>query len=266
MLPVLVSKSLHDRWRSLLAWTVGLCAIAAAQLSVYPSVRDSAAGMNQFIDEFPEAFRTIFRIEDYTSGPGFLGTELFSMFVPLIFIGLCAAWCAAATAGEEDAGTADLLLTLPVSRARVVVSKAAALVVALAGVIALFCVVLLLGAQMVDLSVAAGNVVAATLAAALLGLLFGGVALLIGAGLGRRGAALGGAIGLALAAFLLYSLAPLVDWLEPWQKASPFHWALGTDPIRNGLDVGWGGVLVGLSLALVVASALVFDRRDIRSR
>lgn len=266
MLPALVSKSLRDRWRSLLAWTVGLCAIAAVQLSVYPSVRDSAAGMNQFIDEFPEAFRTMFRIEDYTSGPGFLGTELFSMFVPLIFIGVCAAWCAAATAGEEDAGTADLLLTLPIGRARVVMSKSVALLIAVAGIIAVFCIVLLLGAQVVDLSVGAGNVVAATLGAALLGLLFGGVALLIGAGLGRRGAALGGAIGLALAGFLLYSLAPLVDWLEPWQKASPFYWALGTDPIRHGLDLGWSAVLVGLSVALATASVLVFERRDIRSR
>lgn len=100
-----------DHWRAILAWMMGLVGIV--QLTVYPSVRDTAGSTMDFVNAFPEAFKAMFRISDYTSGPGYLSVELFSMLVPLVFIAVGASWGASATAGEEESGTADLLMSLP---------------------------------------------------------------------------------------------------------------------------------------------------------
>ena len=263
-LPLLL-KTWRDHWRGFVAWAVGLALITAVQLWVYPSIRDSASSTSQLIEAFPEEMRQIFDMSTYTTGEGYLNVELFSMVVPLIFIAVGATWGAAATADEEEKGTADLLLTLPVSWARIVVTKIVATVIALlvlAGVLALTVVV---GSSMVDMGVDAGGVASACLMASLLGILYAGVGFLAGAMTGRRGVAIGATITLALAAFIAYSLASMVDFFENINPANPFEWALGFNPLVNGLDVGYALRLLLLSIVLLVAAVLVFRRRDIRS-
>jgi ABC-2 type transport system permease protein len=262
----LVARALADRWRSLLVWTVGLVVMAAAQLSVYPSVQQSGESMQAFVDQWPEAFREAFGLEAYGTGPGYLNAELFSLLVPLVLIAVAVGAAAAATAGEEERGTADLLLSLPVSRTRVLAAKTlvmltSVLVVALAGWGAL-----VVGAPLVDLEVGVVDLGAAFVMTALLGLAFGAVALLVGALTGSRAAALGAGIGLAIAAFLLDVLAPMADWLEGWQDASPFAWALQNDPLTTGVDGPGALALLGVTAVLVALSWVAFLRRDIATR
>ena len=263
MLMTLTVKTWRDHWRAILGWLLGLTAIATVQLAVYPSVRSSAASTSQLIDSLPPAFKTMFRMTDYTSGPGYLGAELFSIMFPLVFIGLGASWGASATSVEEERGTADLLLTLPVSRSRVLLAKLVALLTAVTGLGAVLWAVLLVGARMVDLRIGGPQLAAACAAVILLGCVYAGVGLLVGAVTGRRAVALGASVALALAAFLLYSLGPLVKGLQPWLKVTPFQWALGNDPLRNGLAPGYTGLLVLLSLMLYLLSLVAFQRRDI---
>jgi ABC-2 type transport system permease protein len=264
VLGTLVVKTWRDHWRAVLGWSLGLTAISTVQLAVYPSVRDAAEGTSQLMDSFPEAFKTMFRITDYTSGPGYLGAELFSIMVPLVFIGIGATFGAGATAVEEERGTADLLLTLPVTRTQVLLAKLVALLSAPAALGVLLWVVLLLGSRAVGLSgVGAGKLLVSCLAAVLLGWLYTGVGLLVGAWSGRRAVALGSAIAAALAGFLLFSLGPLVDGLRPWLRATPFHWAMGNDPLRNGVPPGYVALLLATSLVLYGLSVVAFRRRDI---
>ena len=99
----------------------------------------------------------------------------------------------------------------------------------------------------------------------LLGILFAGVGFLVGAVTGRRGVATGATIGLALAGFIAYSLSSLVDFFESISPVNPFEWALGFNPIANGIDVGYAVRLLLISILLFAGAVLVFRRRDIRS-
>jgi ABC-2 type transport system permease protein len=264
LLPLLL-KTWRDHWRGLLAWAIGLALITAVELWVYPSIRDSAASTSQMVDAFPEEMQQIFDMSSYTTGAGFLNVELFSMIVPLVFIAVGATWGAGATADEEEKGTADLLLSLPASWASIVVTKIAATVVALTVLAGLLALTILVGAGMIDMGVAASGIVAACLMSMLLGNLYAGVGFLTGAITGRKGVAIGTTIALGLAAFISYSLASLVDVFENINPANPFEWALGFNPLVNGLDVGYAVRLLLLSLVLFTAAVLVFRRRDIRS-
>jgi len=265
MIWTLVTKTWRDHWKGTLSWGIGLFSIAAIQLLVYTTVKKSAAGTAQMIDSMPEAFRDVFRMTDYTSGPGFLGAELFSFMVPLILIAVGANSGARATAEEESMGTADLLLTLPLSRTRIILAKTFASLVVVIVLSAFLALTLLVGVDLVGLETPKEGLMAACVSCALLGSLFTGVGLLVGALAGRKGIALGVSTALALAAFLLYSLAPLVDWLENLLWINPFQWALGNTPLLNGLDLGYAFTLLLVTIGLLFSAVMAFGHRDISS-
>ena len=262
----IANHTLRERWRSLLVWSLGLVGISAIELAVYPSIQATGEGWQAMLEQWPDALKEAFRLDAYTSGAGFLNTELFSMMFPIMLIAVALGAAAAATAGEEERGTADLLLALPVLRGHVLTGKTIAMALGVVVVMAAGAVTIVVGAPLVDLDVGTLEVVAASVMTALLGLLFGCVGLLLGAVTGKRAAALGGGIGLAIAAFLLQVLAPMADWLEPWQKVSPFDWALGSDPLLHGVAWGDVGLLVGVCVLLLGAAGLVYHRRDIAGR
>lgn len=262
----IAARALAERWRTIAAWAAGALAIVAVQLSIYPSVASTSAGMQAFVDAWPEALREAFQLDAYTTGPGFLDTELFSLTVPLLLIGVGVTFAAAATAGEEERGTADLLWSLPLRRSTGLLAKAAAMAAAIAVPALLVAIGVLVGAGPAGLEVEWGNVVAAAAMNAALALVFGGIGILVGAATGSRAAAMGTAVAAAIAAFLLEALAPLADWLEPWRWLSPFAWASRESPIIAGMDWPMVGVLIGVTALLVAASLPVFARHDIRSR
>jgi ABC-2 type transport system permease protein len=262
----LTLRTLRERWRSTFGWGLGLVLMAIMQLAVYPSVANSSEGMQAFVDQWPEALREAFSLDAYTTGAGFLNAELFSMMIPLVLVAVATTAAAAATAGEEERGTADLLLSLPVSRGRVLAAKVLAGVVAVLLVAGATLLTIAVGAPIVDLDVATLDLAAGMVMTTLLALFFGAVTLLFGAATGKRAAALGVGVGLALAAFLLNALAPLADWLEPWQKASPFEWALGGEPLLNGVDWPMAWLLLALSVGLVIVADVIYHRHDISGR
>ncbi|MEY4102564.1 MAG: hypothetical protein RIR88_698 [Actinomycetota bacterium] len=261
----LVLKSLRDRWRGSLMWLLGIFGLVAMMMYVFPSIKSTGPEMNAFINAMPEALVAIMRIEDYTSGTGYLGAELFSFMIPIIFIAVAASWAAAATAEEEERGTADLIYSLPVARWRIALSKLIAGWVTLSILAAATFVSIRVGSNIVDLSITNEQIIAITVAVAMMAITFGAVAAFVGSLSGHRGAALGAAIGFALACFMIYSLAPLVDLLDNIAPYQPYSWAVGANPIKNGVDWPGLGWLALFSAILYALSLVVISRRDIRA-
>jgi ABC-2 type transport system permease protein len=113
------------------------------------------------------------------------------------------------------------------------------------------------------MKVSAAHLAAGSAAAVLLGVAFGTMALLIGAASGKRGLAAGLSAALAIAAYVVNSLAPLVSSLEPLQKLTPiYHYAV-SDPLRHGLEAQHVAVLAGIALVAAVLAVAAFERRDI---
>lgn len=261
----IVMRSLKDHWKSTAMWSLGIVSITSIQLYIYPSVVESSTAMQSYIDAFPEALKTVFRIEDYFSGEGFLGTELYSMMVPLILISLSAARGSSAIAGEEESGSADILFSLPISRAKIVVSKLIALILETLFVATCLVVAITIGSRLVDMQISIRKVVIATLGSLLLGLIFGAFALIAGAMTGKKAIATGLAIAAAITALLFYSLAPLVDTFDALTPFNPMTWAINGNPLSAGVSAANFSKLIGLFIVLTVSALLVFRNRDIKS-
>lgn len=263
VLPSLFVKTLHDSVRGITAWIAGIIALISVQLGVYPTVRASASRWVELAEVFPEYVREIFRMDDYGTAVGYLSTELFSATLPLMFVTLGVTWGARIATDEVENGTADVLFALPISRRSFIVTRISAMVAVLFACGTALALGLVVGTRIVDMDVAASRIVSGSVTMVLIGLFFGALAAFIGSATGRRSMGLGVGLAFAIACFVVYSLAPLVDVMDALNPYNPMQWTLGADALRSGFAVRdsiWAvlGAAAFLGLAL-----LAFDRRDV---
>lgn len=256
------TKALYDQRRGLLGWSVGIAAMTALFVLIYPMVRDMP-DLEIFLAQYPDVMGELFNIGAMTTGPGFLNAELFSLLAPALFLVYGIRRGARAVAGEEETGTLEVLLATPVSRTRVLVEKALAL---LTGVTALGLVVfvtMIAFGPLVDLGLGIRYAAAAAASMTLLGAEFGLLALAVGAITGRRGPAITAAGVAAVASYVLFAMGALVEEFEPWRFLSPFQHAMGTDPILNGMSTGYTLAMVAVAVVAIVLGGPLLERRDI---
>jgi ABC-2 type transport system permease protein len=166
-------------------------------------------------------------------------------------------------AAEEEQGAVDLLLANPVSRPRIVLEKTAALASEIAILAVVLWLSLLVGVETVGMDVSAAHLAAATASAALLALGFGAIALLVGAASGRRSTAIGLAAAGAVAAYLVNSLAVLVDFLEPVRRRRPSTTTSRPTRCAMGWQVDHIAVLFLVALTATGLAVYSLDRRDL---
>ena len=265
MRPELMLNTLRLARRSLAWWSVGIVALVALMVAVYPSVRDNPA-MDEILQSYPELIQALVAfggVVDYTSPPGYLGAELFSMMLPLLFIIAAIVAGSKAIAGEEEAGTLEMLLALPVSRTRVLMEKLAAVAIELAVLGVVLFVALLIGTAATGMDVSAGGLAAASFDVVVLAWLYGTLAVLLGAAIGRRAIAGGIAAALAVLAYVVNGLAPLVDAIDALRPYSPWYHYADSAALTSGLDPLNVGVLLAITAVLVLLAPLALRRRDI---
>jgi ABC-2 type transport system permease protein len=259
-------KSLRDQARGLIVWVIGVAPYVALLMAVYPSIRDSAGGLQEYLDNLPDAFRKAFLGPggDFTSPSGYINTELFSWLGPIVFIAFAISVANRALAGEEEDGTLSLLLAYPLSRRNLVLQRFAAMALTI-GVLGLaFWLSLLVATTAMAMDVGAGALGQALLLFTLLGLAVGSVTLAVGAATGRKAAGIAAGAGVGVAMYLLNTLGQINDTLEPYRVLSLFRYTGGTTPLGRGIGALDVAVLAGTTLVLLVVTLVLFERRDIR--
>ena len=258
-------KSLRDLRRSFAWWTFGLAGYVALIASVYPTVRDNP-DLEKLVESYPEALKAFVAFGgqfDFTSAAGYLGSELFSFMMPALFLVASVGHGASALAGEEERGTIDLLLSSPLSRTRVALEKLAAMCVELAALGVVLWLALWVGARAFSMEVSVAHLASATALLVVLALAYGAIAFMVAAATGRKTLAIGLTVALAVCAYLVNSLASLVEVLEPFQKATPFYHYAVADPLRQGLDPWHTLFLLAVGAVAAAAGVVLFDRRDL---
>jgi ABC-2 type transport system permease protein len=266
MLRSVFGAALWSRRRNLAWWVGGSFAYLLFLGSAFPTLQENAERFEEMFESYPEALRVMFNMVEGVSmgtGPGFLHMELFSLVLPLLLIIYAAGFGARAIAGEEEEGTLDLLLSAPITRRRVLAEQFGAMAVSTFMIGLVTWAAIVLAGLAFDMGLSTGRVAAATFSAVLIALVFGSLALALGAATGRRGPALGVAGAAALAAYLVFSLAEVLSWLGTVQKASPWYYYADAAPLLSGLEWAHAGILAAISAGLVVAGGLVLDRRDL---
>jgi ABC-2 type transport system permease protein len=253
------------RIKSVIIWSLAITAILMIFFSFYPVFADQAVMMDQLMDNFPPELRAAFGMSelDMSSVLGFYS------FI-FLFIQLCLAIQAGnygfgLVSIEENELTADFLLTKPLSRTRVLVSK---LLAVFASLLITNIVVWVSSFTAISLfrdgKVYDSNTLLLILSTAgIFQLLFLSVGLIISLLVRRVRSVTPYALGLAFGAYVLNAFSGMLgdvklEYITPFKHFDP------ANIIHNkSLDTPLVLISVGVILISLITSFWLYQRRDI---
>jgi ABC-2 type transport system permease protein len=256
------TKWLRDNRRSVLGWTAAIAGVGGSYAAFWPTIDNPQ--MREAMENYPAAVLEALNYTDIGSPAGYLNATVYGLIAALLVIVYSLSAGTRTIAGDEEAGTLDLILAHPVSRATLALQRFAAFLtsVVLIGVVLLVVLIALTGPARLE-GISIGDYAAMHLHLTLFAALFGSVGFGIGAATGRRGLALGVGAGVAVFGFAANGILPQVEGLE-WVKGySPFNWLNGGVPLVNGVQTGNALIMTGVTIALVALGTWAFSRRDV---
>lgn len=264
MIPIIIN-TLKQRKLFIISWTIGIVAMAAIIMLVYPSIRDQATELNKTLEQLPEAIRGLksSNTEDLLSPIGFLNSQLFYATLPLFFGIMAILLGGSLLARDEQQHTLELLLARPISRGRILLAKAAAgLIMLVVPAVMTFLTLIILGA-IVDLNVGVNHLLITITYCLALCITFGAIAFTCSALSFARKASIGLATLFGLGGYLLASLAGISDWIETPSKLLPFHYYNPYEILQGTISTSLTLYIVAVLCLSAFVSWLGFRRRDI---
>lgn len=263
MLRSVFLKTLRDLRRSIFWWCVGMSLTALYTIIAFPAVRGTFEDLSPYLDDplfkvFMRDFSTLQTIE------GYLSINLFSFIFPILSIIMAIAYFSGIIGWEEERGSLELLLSLPLPRWKIVLEKVAAVLIAIFIIHVVLWLSLWAGGLAVKVEANYLRIFLAILDELLLSLVFGGLAFFI-TGIGQSvGTAAGISGGLAAASYLIEAIGITSEKFELYRKFSLFYYYGGGRPMVEGLNWNHVALFVVLTLTFIAAGILIFQRRDIK--
>jgi len=251
------------RVRGTAVLTALLAVYALLIVFLYPSIAESGADFEEYVENLPPAFREGFvGSASFTTVEGFLSVEMYQ-FLWLLLLGLFVAYSAGAlVAADVESGRLDMLLATPISRSRVLVEKYLSLLVPVLGVNLVTPFVVYAGLLAIGETIDPVSLFALHLLSVPYLLTCGGVGLLLSVRLNRADIAQRGGIGAVFGLFLLDTVSTDTDF--EWLGAvSPTRYYSPVDILGEGTyDVAGALLLLAGAIACVGVSIVLFERRD----
>ena len=262
MIPML-KKSLWDlRWTAFWYAVGGALYIFAIAL-FYPTVREQAETFIKLVAVYPKPLLAIFGFTDLTTYPGFMGTETLNLIWPLVIIVFATLSGSAVVAKEVEDGTAELLLSAPARRWRLLLAKQVAFGVGLLGTVLAAALALVLGAVVVSASVKTEGLVAMSVVMAVFLLTVGAYSALFSSVTSSRGTAAGMSLAVTVASYMAWVVGTLAGSWSWLKNLSIFTAYTPQKALESGsIEIAPIAILLAITTACVVLALVAFERRD----
>jgi ABC-2 type transport system permease protein len=236
-------------------------AMGAGVGALWPPLKKTFASLS---DSLPAAFDRLLGNVSMATPAGWVNAEMMSLVAPGFLIAMAILSAGAATAGEEQARTMGLVLSTSASRATFLAAKTAAMVAHVLIVSVAMFSGLVIGNVIGHMGIGVGLLVAATAQATLVGLVFGAIALTLGAAGSDRRRTMTISAGIAGLSFMLAVFLPMnasLAWLARLNFWYPYS---ANTALVSGIDWGLAAVLVACAVVISAAGFVIFPRRDLR--
>jgi ABC-2 type transport system permease protein len=255
-----LGRTLADAARLTLVAGVLMLAMTALIGLMWTAIGDQIAGL---VSEMPPALNALIGGADMSTPVGWMDAEVGAMFAPGVVAGVAIVLVARALAGEVEGHTLDLLLSAPVERSHVVVTKLLGVWLAVVALDLLILVGYVVGAALGGFDLPAEGLAAVTVQTTLLGWFAASVAALVAVWTGERRRSIALAAGVVGASYVAASFLPQYDALAWLGRLSPWYAFNGASPLSEGFTPTHTVALLGLSVAVGVLAVWLFQRRDL---
>jgi len=261
-------RTIKDRKLSLIIYCLAAAIFVWMYVALFPTFADKAEEFDQLMQAYPEQLLDTFGISEqadiFGSIENFLATEQYSFIWPIMVIAMVVAIAGSSIAGEVESGTAELILSQPVSRSKIFFGKY------LAGVFNLLVFTIISNFVVVPLALAY-NVdyqIKSYLLVSVLGFLFGlaimSLTFLFSAMFSSKGKAYFIPVGIIILMYVLQILSSLKDSLSDLKYLSFFHY-FDSFQVLSEQRLDWVSIWVFLGVAVVttIVAVIWFNKRDV---
>jgi ABC-2 type transport system permease protein len=262
MLNLLIHE-LRLRRGAIIGWGIGLALFAMLYMVVYAQLPPEMTQINLADIPFYQAFGNM----DMSTFESYLSSTLFNFF-PLL-LGIYAIVNGTGTlAGEEDEGTLELLVAMPLPRWQLVLVKALAMAISLLLILLITAAGVWLSFASIqadiDTDITAVDLLRMTLNSWPIIVVFMMISLFLGAFLPNRRTAAMVATVILVVSYLGNNLAPLVESLQPLQPLFPFYYYDGSvTAFTVGIETADVLMLLATAVVFLLLAVASFQRRNI---
>jgi len=254
----LLTKSLSDRRIMTVLVGAGIGIMAILVTAMYPSLEESLADF-----DLGAGFDAFLGGVGISSPEGWLSAETWSIMAPIAIVALAIVDAGRSIAAEEEERSIGLLGSNPMSRTRILTAKSIAIVVHVCVASAIIGAMSWAAIVVVDLDMDASLAFAAAAHLALLGVMFGGFAVLVSAAVGKRMRSVLIVSAIAGISYIVATMLPISEDFATWAKVSPWFYYWGDVPLVNGVNWGYLGVMALIASVAFGSAIAVFQRRDL---
>lgn len=255
--------TLHGRRWLVFGWSLGFLLLSLLMVLFYPAM-NQADIMTALSKDTPEAFKGLIgNVADMSQFSTYLASQLFDIRGSIFGGVLAVVLGLGLTIGDEDKGYMRTLLALPLSRTKVLFQKWLAMLAIMAVITLVTLLTIAVTAGLINESVGWGWLLRLGLMYWLVLVACSSLVFAAGIATGRRSVAMTLGIVVVAGSFLLSTFSTSVDWLEPYELLSIYHYFPAADTVKSGVKLSNVAVLGSTALIPLIGSWLIFRSRDV---
>lgn len=260
----LIKKILWDKRFFILGWSLGVILLSYSVVIFFPAFSDSS--FDTLTAEIPPEMQGfVGELDALKQLDTYLATQVYGVNLPILLGVLAILLALGLTVGEEDKGRLRTLVSLPLSRRKILFGNWSAivlipLIVSLATAAGVY-----LGVWQIGETIGATAMIGLTLMSWLLTVAIATLVYAIGLSTGSRAATVTVGVVVVAVSYLLTTFAQGVEWLKGIEWLSILHYFPANDIAKGTMEVSNAIVYGALIILALILTAIVFPRRDIKS-
>lgn len=263
---ILVWRTIKDRKITIIVYCLATIGFLWMYVALFPAFRDQSAAFNEMIKNYPQDFMKAFGIEtvDFNSLESYLAMEQFGIVWPLMAAFLVVSMGGIMLAGEIEKGTAEILLSRPISRQQLYWSRYFVGVVVLAIFVLCSTMLTIPMAKIYDINYILHNYWTLSVACFLFGWAIFSIAFMLSAVFSERSRVYMLCGGLLVGMYVIKIISALKESLENLKYFSFFYYYDANRALVENIVNGKSFVVfVSVAVVCTVIGMLVFRKRDV---
>jgi ABC-2 type transport system permease protein len=261
-----ISKELYQRRWAIIGFSAGAFLFLLIYTSIYPSIQHESVKFNELLKSYPKALLDAFNIDqlNLSTLSGFLSAEHFSLVWPLMAIFLALSLAGQTIAGEIEKGTMALLLSLPLGRIKLFISKYLSGILAMSIFSVLSIIAIQPLAKLFNLNMFASNVGKVTLLSLLFAFTIYSVSMFFSTIFSERSKVYFAVGGILLIMYVANIISGLVNSIDKLKYISYFHYFQPDKALVHGQLFASSFYVFCISILIATtAGVYIFVKRDI---